>query len=263
MSKRLRICLNILLALVVVAGLAVLLRQQLQYREIAAGQARAEAAAGLGGTPQPETGNPSPSPLPLPLPEEAAGLASLDLDALREVNPDVAGWLLVPGTGISHPVLQGPDNDYYLKHSWERKWSSGGAVFLDCRCSRDFDGFHSIIYGHRMNNGSMFGSLQRYEDPDFWRDNPSVYLATDGAVYRYDIFAVWEPSVTSPVYGVLSGTQEERREFAALCRSSSQIDTGIDPGPDDRLLTLSTCTERGHATRWVVQAVRAQTYVLS
>jgi len=260
MRKGLRIGLNILLVLVVVSGLTVLLRQQLNYRQIAADQAEAEAVAGLGGTPQPGPDAPAPSAPSIPLPEEAAPLASLDLSALRAVNPDVVGWLYLPGADISQPVLQGADNDYYLKHSWERKWSAGGAVFLDYRCSSALDGFHTIIYGHRMNNGSMFGSLQKYEDPDFWRENPTVYLATEDAVYQYDIFAAWEPSVTSPVYGPAPESEAERNDFAALCRDSSQIDTGVAPGGSDRLLTLSTCAEQGHATRWVVQAVLARTY---
>ncbi len=268
MNKRIRTCLNVLLVLVAVAGLAVLLRQQLQYRQIADEQARAEAVAGLtkpavpADRAEPSSSAPGASSpeLPDPLPEEAAVLAPLDLEALREVNPDAAAWLLIPGTDVSHPIVQGADNDYYLKHSWARKWSSGGAIFLDMRCSRDFDGFHTILYGHKMNNGSMFGSLYRYEDRDFWQEHPSVYVATDSAVYRYDIFAAWEPSVTSPVYGPLPKTEEERRSFAELCSSSSQIDTGIAPGPEDRILTLSTCTGHGHATRWVVQAVLAETY---
>jgi len=243
MNQRLRFGLNIFLVLVVITSLTVLLRQQLQYHRIAADQAEAEAVSGVGSS-------------------EAASLASLDLSALREVNPDVAGWLLLPGADVSQPVLQGEDNDYYLKHSWERKWSSGGAIFLDYRNSPGFDDFHAIIYGHRMNNGSMFGSLQQYEDPDFWRENPSIYLASEAAVYRYDIFAVWEPGVTSPVYGPAPETEEERRDFALLCRDASLIDTGIVPGPEDRLLTLSTCVEKGHDTRWVVQAVLTQTYEL-
>jgi len=272
MNRRLRICLNLFLVLIAAAGLTMLLHRQLEYRQIAADQAGAAEAAGLAlsGPSAPEeaadlseTADEPSVPAPDPLPEEAASLAALDLAALREVNPDVAGWLFLPGAGVSHPILQGEDNDYYLKHSWRREWSSGGAIFLDRRCSRGFDGFHTIIYGHRMNNGSMFGSLHKYEDPDFWRENPSVYVATDDAVYRYDIFAIWEPSITSAVYGPAPETEEDRRDFAAMCRSSSLIDTGLEPGPEDKLLTLSTCTGRGHDTRWVVQSLLARTYDLS
>lgn len=248
--------LNIVLSLIVAAGLGAVLLQQVRWKDGADSQRKAAQTAKF--TPPPAPAGPPEVPDPV-----AEALAELDLAALRAVNPDVAGWIYIPGTDISYPVLQGPDNDYYLRHTWERKWNGGGSIFLDWRCSPDFEGYHTVVYGHRMNNGSMFAQLHSFADQDFLQEHPSVYVADAARVRRYDIFAVWEPSVTSPVYSADLSTPEARREFVELCLSSSQAEAGeVSPGPEDKLLTLSTCTSHGHATRWVVQAVLARTYDL-
>lgn len=252
MNRRLRTGLNLGLSLVIVVGVAVLLRQQFRWRDSAAAQDRAAQIVQFPALPD------SPAPAgpgseePDPVAEELAGL---DLAALRQVNPEVAGWLYIPGTEISYPLLLGTDNDYYLKHTWEGKWNGGGSIFMDFRCARSFEDFNTILYGHRMNNGSMFGALQGYADPDFWREHPNIYVADGDHVRRYAVFAAWEPGVSSIVYGVNPRSEEERREFVELCLRSSQISTGFVPGPEDKLVTLSTCTESGHDTRWVVQGV--------
>ena len=263
MNRRLRVILNtaLLLAALVCAG--VLLRQRLQWRDSAEATKKAAELVhadapppdgqGDATAPGPDTGAVSPDPV-------VNELLGLDLDALRAVNPDVAAWLTVPGADISHPILRGPDNDYYLHHTWEKKWNSGGAIFLDCRSSPDFEGFHTVIYGHRMRNGTMFGPLHRYAEQDFWAEHPYVYITDSRCVRRYQIFAAWEPSVTSAVYAQDLDSEEARQEMIAQCLRGSVIDTGVIPGPEDKLLTLSTCTESGHETRWVVQAWLEEIY---
>ncbi len=260
MSRRLRVILNIALVLAALACAGVLLRQRLQWRDSAQAAQRAAEIARPSPAPtaEAEQGAAPAAPVSDPVAEELLGL---DMDALRAVNPDVAAWLAIPGGDISHPVLQGPDNDYYLHHTWEKKWNGGGSIFLDCRSSRDFEGFHTIIYGHRMRNGTMFGPLHRYAEQDFWAEHPYVYVADGECVRRYAVFAAWEPSVTSAVYARNLDSEAARRELIAQCLGGSVIDTGVVPGPEDKLLTLSTCTAAsGHETRWVVQARLEEIY---
>lgn len=170
-------------------------------------------------------------------------LAEIDLQPLREVNPDTAGWIAIPGTEISYPLVQGSDNDYYLSHTWDRANSSCGAIFLDCAASRDLSDFHTLVYGHRMRNGTMFSALKGYRSADFWQEHPSVYVALDSGVYRYAVFSAREADAMGIVY-------EKKLE-------GSVIDTGIAPEASDRVLTLSTCTGTGYVRRWVVHAVLA------
>lgn len=131
------------------------MRQWLEYR---AGENAYEALteAAVTPTPQPQA----------EAPEEPAGEAApiqVDFDALSAVNPDVTGWIYLPDSVISYPVVQGEDNSYYLKHLFDGTPNSSGCLFLDSRCE-GLTGRNSVIYGHYMKNGTLFGSLKEYRD---------------------------------------------------------------------------------------------------
>jgi len=265
-KKRRLLAAALLLVFLFSAGMAV--RQQLIYRQIQSDSAEAAEIAGLTkqrpATSQPPSAGPdgpaAEETAPLeptePLPEEAAALAEVDLEALRAVNPDVRGWIAIPGTELSYPLMQGPDNQYYLSHNWKRELLGGGSVYLESTNSGDLSDFHTIAYAHRMRNDSMFGTLKYYKDEDFWKEHPSVYLVLDGGVYRYDIFSAREASVKGIVFRLDLEESHLEEDFIQACIERSVIDTGLTPEAGDRILTLSTCTETGHATRWVVHAVR-------
>lgn len=107
-------------------------------------------------------------------------LAQIDLAALREMNEDVTGWIWIPGTNISYPILRAEDNDYYLTHTWKKERSAVGSIFLDYRTGEK--DFNTLIYGHRMRNGSMFAELKYYNTIDKWNQCPDVYLLDDTGV---------------------------------------------------------------------------------
>lgn len=218
-------------------------------------------AAELAGLAEPE---PRPAP-PLPDPEGADSgpeepeqpgsfLDDVDLAALRAVNPDVAGWLLIPDTEVSYPLLQARDNSYYLRRDWTGRHDRAGSLFLDFRNSAELTDPNTVIYGHRMRNGSMFGSLLHYDSQSYWEAHPTVYLATEAGRFRGEIFAAYETEITDGIYQVGQPSGTDRRMEDRLVRSV--IHTGVTPGPEDRILTLSTCTvTSSRRTRWVVQAV--------
>lgn len=185
----------------------------------------------------------------------ADALRDMDFTALREVNPDVAGWIVIPDTVISYPLLQGADNAYYLSHTWKGDRNAVGAIFLESRCARDLSSFNTIVYGHRMRGGSMFGTLKYFARADYWQAHPYVYIATDQGQYTYSIFSVYEAELDSDTYRISFADETERRTAVENYISRSVVETGVVPTAEDRILTLSTCTGNGHATRWVVQAV--------
>lgn len=185
----------------------------------------------------------------------AQALRDMDFSALRQQNPDVLGWILIPGTRVSYPVVQGTDNSYYLDHTWRGGKNSVGAIFMECRNSSDLSDFNTIIYGHRMNNRSMFGTLSQYKSRSYWQAHPYVYLTDDSGTHRYEIFAAGEVSVDSDVYRLGLRSDSSRQSFLDSCLALSALNTGVTPHVYDKVLTLSTCTGNGHATRWVVQAV--------
>lgn len=263
MKRKLIRGLELVLAGVLAVSLVMIFRTQTEYAQ---GESSYEEAAVVAELPK-------LTAVPVPVKQEdgrsedgavsdpnLALLAKVDLDGLRQKNPDVLGWISIPETELSYPVLQGEDNDFYLKHTWLKSSSIVGAVFMDCRSDAELADFNTIIYGHRMRDGSMFASLKYYKDQEHWRTHPSIYLADAGGVYRYDIFSAYEADVLGPVYDVNAREADERQAFIDSCLELSVIETNVAPTADDRLLTLSTCTGRGYSTRWVVQAVLAESY---
>lgn len=249
MKKKIRLFLTISLVLVFVISITVIGIKRLDYHNGAEDYFNAQLVAGL-------------STMPRELPEEAEetdfwaeALAGTDLVSLRAVNPEVIGWIAIPETELSYPVLQAEDNKYYLNHTWNNDQSSVGSIFMECQISPNMRSFNTIIYGHKMRNGSMFGNLLNYDDIEYWREHPSIYVVTDEGVCRYDIFAAYEVGVREIVYRININSEKRRSDFIQFCLENSAIDTGIVPTVQDKVLTLSTCTGRGHSTRFVVQGV--------
>ena len=203
--------------------------------------------------PPEESVEPTPTPTPY-IDPYADALNAMDFTALREANPQVVGWILIPGTTVSYPLLQAEDNTYYLNHTWKGRWSSVGAIFLECQSSPDLSDFHTIIYGHNMRNRTMFGSLREYRREGYWEQHPEICLIDDEGVHYYDIFAAWEPRVTDAPFSPDVTTEKGRQSFLDTALRRSAIHTGVEPTVDSEILTLSTCTGVGHATRWVIQA---------
>lgn len=204
-----------------------------------------------------ETQPPEIQWIPAPLEEADENmdhLSSIDLTALRQTNPDVVGWIYIPNSQVNYPLMQGEDNDFYLERTWEGTPNAYGSIFLESRNSPDFTDFNTIIYGHNMRNGSMFGGLSNYAAQWFWEWNRYIYIVTDEGIFRYEIFASYFAPIDSPTYGLSFHQLKTRENFIAYALESSQIHTGITPAVTDRIITLSTCTGMGYESRRVVQA---------
>ena len=263
MKNRIRKLLTVLLVLAALFSAAMFLIQQ---RDISGGTDTYADALALASSGKPDRAQPAPETVPpaegpqwvpaAPDPEDPyiRELEELDLEALREVNPDVIGWILIPDTVISYPLMQGADNDYYLKHTWDGKRYAVGSIFMEYLNKSDLTDFNTILYGHNMNNGSMFASLREYRDQAYWEEHPCVYVRSDRGVYRYEIFSSYLAKVDSNTYGLRFSSEQSRTAFLNNALLDSVIDTGLEPEPTDRVLTLSTCSGRGHTTRWVVHA---------
>lgn len=243
-----------------VAGLAALADERPPETEKPV-RPRPEPAAPEGAAPErgvseedtPEESAPEPQQ-PAPDPYESL-LREANLAALQEINSDVKGWIVLPGTGVSYPVLQGSDNDFYLSHDWKKDRYSVGSIFLDCDSSASFTDFNTLIYGHRMKDRSMFGRLKRYAKQDYLDAHPDLYVRTAEGVFRYAIYAAYEADVASLAFRGALADEEARAEFIRLGLESSVVTAGVTPRTTDRFLTLITCTGNGYESRWIVQAV--------
>lgn len=201
----------------------------------------------------------SPEEEPLPPEQNTAdpyiqALAQVDLNALRLTNPEVVGWIAIPGTDVFYPVLQTDNNQHYLNYTWKNESSSVGAIFLESTNKPDLSGYNTLVYGHQMMDGSMFGRLSDFGKEGYWREHPSVYMVTDAGVKKYNVFSAFEVGVRDIVYRLDLEESKLQQDFIDFCVNNSAIDTGIVPGTDEKMLTLSTCTGWGYATRWVVVA---------
>lgn len=254
---------TVLLSVLFIFWTGLFIWQLIQYQRGNRSYLHADELSGISSTSSPVP-SPSPSPDsedPLPVyPPVVQKLLAIELESLQEVNSDVLGWISIPDTEISYPIVQSSDNSYYLDHTWDKSWNPAGSIFLDWHIQSDFSDFNTVIYGHRMRNTSMFGSLKYYRDHDYWASHPDVYIFNGSSVSRYQIFAAYEVSVLGDTYRMSFSDSESRQTFLDFCVSQSVLKTDITPTIGDQVITLSTCTGTGHANRWVVQAVLSETY---
>ena len=255
MRGKMRKMLTILLAIVFVFSTALLIKHSMDTAEA---EDSYQAAAEIASRPkvssdqnlpteeteptEPEVTEPQTMWVVAPVEEDEhmKKLADINLEALRETNPDVIGWIYLPNTLINYPIVQGEDNQHYLDYAWDNKKSVTGAIFLESTNSPDFTDFRSIVYGHNMANSTMFGSLHRYSSEQYWEKYPYVYLVTDEGVLRYEIYSCYKAAIDSATYALDLEEAGQKAGFIKLTKDESELETDIMPAVTDRILTLST-----------------------
>lgn len=178
---------------------------------------------------------------------------SVDFTGLLATNTDVIGWIFSPETVINYPVVMAEDNYYYLHRNIYGEYSGGGSIFADCLCERDFSLKNTIIYGHHMNDGSMFASIRNYRKQEYYDAHPVMYLNTPEQNYRVEIFAGYITDADSDSYSVSFADQQEYLSFLQKMQSQSNFTTDVKLGPEDRIITLSTCSYEYYDARYVIQ----------
>ncbi|MGC4019961.1 MAG: class B sortase [Muricomes sp.] len=185
------------------------------------------------------------------------------LEKYRELfrkNQDLAGWILVEGTQINFPVMYTPNNpDYYLKHNFEGEYSDYGVPYIAEHCDPYKPSDNVIIYGHHMNDGSMFAGLMEYETEKFYEDHKIIQFDTLTEQVSYEVIAVFKTTVyddTGFKYYLFANaeTAEDYQKYVEGCKPLSLYDTGVTATYGDKLLTLSTCEYSNPNGRLVVVA---------
>ncbi|MBO4854669.1 MAG: class B sortase [Oscillospiraceae bacterium] len=171
----------------------------------------------------------------------------VDFPALRQVNGDIVAWLYGPGTEISYPVVQGKDNDQYLYLLPDRTWNVSGSLFLDYRCSPGFSDNISIIYGHHMKTGAMFGGLVQYKEQSYYKAHPYFYLITPEQKYRVELFAGCVIPSDAELY-----QSSVPQEYLQDCINNSTFIAPVESVPEGPILVLSTCTYEYENARYAV-----------
>jgi len=266
MKRWQRRLLSILLGMIALAGIGLMLRQLAGYRSAREQQERARELAQIAtSVPQTDPAEPAETPEPddsgsaeqtAPLEENVMFLFETDLAQLQQTNADVLGWIHIPDTDISFPLMRSYDNEDYLYRAWDGSYSAAGSIFLECRNNRNLLDFNTIIYGHHMGNGTVFGSLMKYKEQEYRDEHEFVYILTENDLRRYRVFSAYEAPVDGDTYRLYYPDNAAKEAAIACFTESSVLEYELTPETDDYILTLSTCTGTGvYTTRWVVQCV--------
>ena len=162
-----------------------------------------------------------------------------------KTHTEAVGWIRFEDDLISYPIMQADDNSKYAIKDADGNDSETGAIFLDYRSSADFSDSNTIIYGHNMRDRSMFGALKNYkENLGFLDDHKYFQIITPEGSGRYMLFAFMDVPKNSYIYDVCGDNTSRMREFLDTIEYKTYIDTGIEPTVDDKIITLSTCTQK-------------------
>ena len=182
----------------------------------------------------------------------------VDFDKLKSVNEDVVGWIYVDALpDISYPIVKGKDNQTYLHQTYEKNYNFAGTIFVDYENSGDFSDCNTLVYGHNMKNGSMFGHLKKFrEDDKLYKQDKYFWILTPERNYRYEIITAYTTGVNSDTYTLFKGPGEEFEKYLETIKGYSEIQTDdTDLTIKDRIVTLSTCTGN-ESPRFVEQGKR-------
>ncbi len=192
--------------------------------------------------------------------EEPEQFIPIDFESLWEINTDVIAWITIPDTEIDYPILYSKtDNSAYLRHDMEGNYQIGGCIFIENYNSDDFSDFNTVVYGHRMDDTTMFAQLQLYRDKEFFDSHPEITIYTPTEILTYRIFAAYQFDDRHIIlsYDYDSDVLRQRYidEVYAVRTIDGNYDETVEVTADSRILTLSTCVKNDPSHRYLVQGV--------
>lgn len=219
-----------------------------------------------------EPAEPGPAPEEAPAEPEAEAVptmeAAVDFAALQEINGEIYAYLDIPGTSIHYPVVQSAEDDlFYNNHAADRSYYTGGSIYSQRYNTKTFEDPHTVLYGHNMRSGDMFGLLGNFADADYFREHPTIRIHTPEQVFEYQIFAAClhnnehllanydfsDPAVFDEFFSSLTGEET----------LSGNFNRELFPEAGDQVLTLSTCYGRNRNLRFLVMGVLTETYTVA
>lgn len=165
------------------------------------------------------------------------------LAELQAINPDVLGWLTIDDTHIDYPVVIGETDMEYVNKDVYGDFALSGSIFMDSDNARDLSDTYTLVYGHHMDNGAMFGDVVEFVNTDYFESHPSGTLYLPDATYTIEIFAcVQVDAFDSMIYDPLAqdGDVSELLHYVDEIAVQSRY---IGVQPTDKVIGLSTCAE--------------------
>lgn len=174
----------------------------------------------------------------------------IDFKAVQEQNPDVCAWIQIPGIEvIDYPILQSSaeaDDNFYLDHDINGNSKRAGSIYIQKLNNKDFTDPATLIYGHNMLNGTMFGQLKKFRNKEFFNENREIYIYMPGHILKYEIISAFVYDDRHILNSFNFDIEEERLEFFNTCTNptslTKQVLEGASLDVDDEIIVLSTCT---------------------
>ncbi len=165
----------------------------------------------------------------------------VDFEELLRLNPDVQGWIYCPDTVINYPVLRGETNDDYLHRDYLGNYSASGSIFMDADNRSGFVDLNSIVYGHHMDNGTMFAALEQWENQSFYEEHPVMWLLTPERDYRIELLSGFYTSAYSGLYRVCATKDDAWEQYLDEVLAQSLFQPAVPVDRDAHFVLLSTC----------------------
>ena len=183
-------------------------------------------------------------------------LVGLDVDweALAAINSDVVAWVMIPETKINYPVVQTDNNDYYLDHLFDGSGSKVGAVFLDSGSSATLDGQNNVIYGHNMNDGSMFTDITRYIDQSYFDEHRTIYISTPQMNYQLQAEFALVCDGNTPIREFEFLDEDHFNDYAGSLLEMAEVSRIEDGQQINQLYCLATCSYQFRDARTILCA---------
>lgn len=177
-----------------------------------------------------------------------------DFNTLLEINQDTIGWLFIPGTRISYPIVQTIDNDKYLHTGFSGEENVAGSIFLDYESKPDLTGRNNIIYGHNMKNGTMFRDLIQYKDKDFFDEHRYFKIYTADRIINLKAVSCYYGKADADIRKTEFGSQEEYQTFITnLIKKCPYAE--LPAGTVNSIYTFITCSYEVNDARTYLIAV--------
>lgn len=179
---------------------------------------------------------------PAEVEQNAPSQGSMVFTYLETINQDVVAWITADGLPIDLPIVQGDDNDYYLTHLFDHQINRLGTLFVDVNNQGDFSDKNTAVYGHNMNDGSMFASLMNYQSQEFFESFPEMDLYTPTSDYKIELFAGMVHDGAEPFIRFSFHDDFDFLSYVDYLKQNSTFDSPVSVEPEDQIITLSTCT---------------------
>ena len=187
---------------------------------------------------------------------------NVDFDELTSINSDIYAWIYIPNTNVDYPVAQSMsdgDDSFYLEHNIYRQYQFSGTIYSEIKNSTDFHDRVTVLYGHNMLNGSMFASLHNFEDEEFFDENNTIFVLTKDKVYTYLVYSAYTYDDRHILNSFFLSNDEIFREYLDSTLNphsyNENVRERVELNTDNRILTLSTCSNGAANTRYLVQGV--------